>query len=457
MSLETKIKQSAGLMALAIGIGLFTKYTGIDDTITPDKNNQQSKTEQTEEQTFEERYKQLTAPTYNKKIIKKEIKQKPIETKNITKNKIKTKENKPVIKQKPKTTVETILEEEHNYGTNSKHNSSNYKSYDNTSNNKKKVFIYHQNLSSQDMMKESMEVTDYWMPHFYEIEQEKIGYDKKRKKDITKTVWKNRVNDKTLQDIVNSVNTKNVMPMVSAFERKSVMSVLDNPYDYAKKIHEEIKKVGANGVSIDLESIDVGKEESKKLTNFMKILREEMPGYILTIAVSPRFEGIAEEGFKHHGFYNYKELSKYADYINIMCYDFHKGRVSPIMPAHLVESILDYAKKNIPKDKIVPLFPLYSNVWEINKKGTYKDIGALNSKYLDNFAKENGIDSKYYTDGELRIKTKNGKIVYGQDGTTFYNRLKRVQNHDIKNFGGWKQNHASKDMYNQIKWWKQKK
>ena len=462
MELESKIKQSLALLTIAVGIGLLTKYTGIDDALTPSKNKETK--EQTEDQKIAEKYHELTKPIYKEKTVEK-IVEKTIE---------KTKE-KPEVKKRQKTSVELILEEESvknsinkikytSLNTNPYTNKlDNITSYDNIPSTEKKVFIYHQNLSSDEMMEEAMEVTDYWMPHFYEIKQEKevIKLKKGKKKTTTKTVFKRRASEKKLENIMREAykNTQNIMPMISAFDKNSVMNVLNNPNDYSKKIHQEIKNVGANGVSIDLESIDVGKDESKKLVRFMKTLRKEMPGYIITIAVSPRFEGSAEKGFKHHGFYDYKELAKYVDYINIMFYDFHKDKEGPIAPAHLNDQVSKYALDNIPPEKIVMLYPLYGHVWEHTwkkNKEIITPIGPLGSNKVDTFTQGRDIIYKYYEDGELVIKT-NDRTAYVQDGTTYYNRTKRMDKFGLKNLGGWKQNHGTKDIYKQIKYWKQRK
>jgi spore germination protein YaaH len=467
MELESKIKQSLALLTVAAGIGLFAKYSGIDSLIMPDKNDKETTIT----------YEQDTTKKYEGIITQKDTEQN-IRNKDLTKEKNKV-ENKPSESLKKKqTTIEQILEEETKDHTDyTKYNSSKYSSknnsttkdftnigsYKNQSNSGKKVFVYHQNLSSDEMMKEAMEVCDYWMPHFYEIKQEKevIKLKKGKTKTITKTVFEKRASEKKLESIMQEAykNTQNIMPMISAFEKKSVMNVLNNPNDYAKKIHEEIRKIKANGVSIDLESIDVGREESEKLVRFMKTLRKEMPGYIITIAVSPRFEGSAENGFKHHAFYNYKELANYADYLNIMFYDFHKDKVGPIAPAHMNDKVAEYALKNIPPEKIVMLYPLYGGVWEHKwkkNKEIIKPVGPLSSNRVDTFTRNRDVLYRYYEDGELIIKTKD-RTAYVQDGTTFYNRTKRMDKFGLKNIGGWKQNHGTKDIYNQIKYWKQRK
>lgn len=361
----------------------------------------------------------------------------------------------------------------------------------------RKVFIYHQDLGSDEMLKEAMATADVWMPHMYEIEQqgifalkkipvyEKLNKKKKKHqkpkitgyKDVLykigeKTVFINRASKKTMNNIVKTAatNGKYLMPMVSAFNKTSIDTVLNNPEEYSSKIAKAIKDINAQGVSIDLESIRLYADKSDELVNFMKILREKLPEgrYQIAIAVSPRFAGSAENGFIHHGFYNYKELSKHVDFLHLMCYDFHKDKVGPVMPADMLSKIMDYALDNAPKEKIVPLFPLYGYVWKENivKRGKGKnrktvkiinELGSISSNNNDAYFKQHKPIKKDYNSGELYTITKDKRIVYTQDKWVYQKRLQLLDTYRIKNVGGWRQTHGSREIYNQLKNWKQKR
>jgi len=329
----------------------------------------------------------------------------------------------------------------------------------------KKVFIYNQDISSTVMEKETLDVADFWMPHLYDITIDKG--------DAQVTT---RISNKTLDTLVTKArdNKVYVTPMISAFTQKSIQKVLSDPNKYAKIIADKIKSVPVQGIAIDFESVKVSKKESQKLVQFMAKLRKLLPKpYVISIATSPRFEGSAENGFKHHGFYDLEKLAPHVDYIHLMCYDFHKGKSgpSPVMPEDMLVKVLDYATSNeskIVRDKMTVLLPLYGHVWQKyyvkgKKDPVTESVGVLSSKHLEEFQDKFDEKSSKYVNGELCLETKPGKsgtewrIAYVQDAEVFRRRFKLLDQYDIKSVGGWRQTHGTEEIYREFYRWKHKK
>ena len=354
----------------------------------------------------------------------------------------------------------------------------------------KKVFIYDQGLADNDIADSTLNVADYMLPHLYAIEmhrfdlkvtKEKTSRKERKGKSIHKNVYsktyvkphidiQTRAGKKTIESFLARAREDSVYvtPMVSAFDKDVILEVLDNPQIYASMIAERIKSSHTQGVSIDFESVKIDSRESDKLVKFMKILRDDLPKpYVISVAVSPRFIGSSDKGFSHHGFYDYRGLSEYVDYMNLMCYDFHKGKKtpSPVMPESMLLKVLNYASDNIPREKIVPLLPFYGFAWKrmshkhktkhgANINYTYKNKGVLSSKN-DTVYKDTIILRTDYMDGEKRVITKN-RVIYEQDSEVYNRRFEILDSLGISNVGGWREQHASYEILNSINTWKRK-
>lgn len=343
----------------------------------------------------------------------------------------------------------------------------------------KKIFIYDQGMNSSVLVDETLKTADYIMPHLIDINyndytMKKVGTKKGIKKDkkgkfIQEPIYKKiaipghidvnnvPIQKSNLDKLLKEAKAEGVyiVPMISAFDKEAIEGVLHNPEKYAKIIADKIKSLPVQGVSVDFENVKIDSRQSDALTEFMRILRRKLPEpYVISIAVSPRFEGSSGNGFPHHGFYDYKELAKYVDYVNLMCYDFHKGKIgpSPVMPEDMLLKVLRYARDNIPSEKIVPILPFYGYVWAKNKEGKYIGQGTLSSRNMSVYKKKNIIDSKY-VNGEHYIETKNRKI-FAQDAKTFDQRFDILDEMNISNMGGWRGDHGSDTVYKAINGWK---
>jgi len=303
----------------------------------------------------------------------------------------------------------------------------------------KKVFVYKQVLNSSRMDTETEETADYVMHHFYDFNSSRKMVKRCSQEKIDR-----------LKREANANGTR-LMPMVSAFKSSIIQNILNNPKSTAETIATEIRNSGYEGVTIDFETIRLGSSHSQELVNFMKELRQRLPegDYEIAIATSPRFEGSSANGYAHHGFYDYEGIEPYVDYIHLMAYDFHKGRGkahSPVLPEDKIKPIVEYAQEHIQdQDKVVFLMPFYGYVW--TKGGS--PVGTLSARYNDNYSRGN----RRYDNGELRVET-DTRIAYIQDEKVFDRRLDLLDDLGVTNVGGWRQTHATTEIFETIREWK---
>lgn len=323
----------------------------------------------------------------------------------------------------------------------------------------KKVFMYYQKLGSTYLKDEILTTADYIMPHYWDI-------------NTKNSVIIGRVSEESMKAYTYTAHEAGakVIPMLSAFKKKYIKKVLENPQEFAEDIVDRVQSIGADGVTIDLESIKVGSEYSDQLVKFMRILKnefnkEEINGreYEVAIAVSPRYNGSSEKAYKHHGFYDYGALDTIAnvDFINIMGYDFNTTVCRPGLPENEFIKTLTYAIENISPEKIVYSGPMYGRAYD--HKG--KVVGIISEKnndvYFNDLNFENG-DESYIRNGEHYVKwvkdKKNGKEerhVYMQTPEVQKQRLELFDRFpEVNSFSFWRANNSSEETFDKIQDWK---
>lgn len=126
------------------------------------------------------------------------------------------------------------------------------------------------------------------------------------------------------------------------------------------------------GVQFDFEMIAIA--DKSLLTHFYQTAAEILHknGFIVSFAVPPILSNgpfpsqYQKRMYKNFGgAYDFKALGKSADFITIMAYDQHIGRMAPGPTASIrwVEEVIKYALKSVSADKISLGIPVYSGFW----------------------------------------------------------------------------------------------
>ncbi|MDP4108816.1 MAG: S-layer homology domain-containing protein, partial [Bacillota bacterium] len=200
-------------------------------------------------------------------------------------------------------------------------------------------------------------------------------------------------------------------------------------------------------------------------TRFVKLLREKIPpGKEVSVAVASNPWGTAK-GWQ--GSYDYGALGEYADYIFIMTYDEHYSGGSPgaVASLNFVEKSIQYALRNVPKEKIVVGIPFYGRLWStdgsINGLGiSLNRIQELIKKYphkvFVDAASGSPVAHITVTDGFTlngrTIKAGNYAIWY-EDADSIKQKLALVGKYGLKGAGNWSAGQETPDVWDYYELW----
>ncbi|NLI92250.1 MAG: glycoside hydrolase [Peptococcaceae bacterium] len=129
-----------------------------------------------------------------------------------------------------------------------------------------------------------------------------------------------------------------------------------------------VQETTADGIFIDLEVLDDNTQAG--LTSLMQDLYSRLhpKGKLVIIAVMSKTSATDQPWYDE---YNYRELAKYTDYIQIMSYDKHysTSEPGPIAPVDWVKQVMAYAVTEIPSEKILMGLPYYGRAWRTEGNG----------------------------------------------------------------------------------------
>ncbi len=165
--------------------------------------------------------------------------------------------------------------------------------------------------------------------------------------------------------ILPTINNENG-DVKDGFDPKRVSLLLNNKslqQAFINNLTNVANEQGFIGWDIDWELKN--KDEELLFTEFIKDLSEQLHknNLLLSVSVQAKTEDDVKIGDTKGE--NWTELSKYADEVRIMAYDFHYDQSDPgsLTPLDDLETVLDYAVKVIPPNKIVLGIPLYGYDW----------------------------------------------------------------------------------------------
>lgn len=148
------------------------------------------------------------------------------------------------------------------------------------------------------------------------------------------------------------------------------------------------RPIGYDGFIIDFEQLfdryedRPGVSYRDKFTSFLRKLKDRMPaGKTLSAALPPR----RQPGITYYDGYDYKRIGAIADEVILMAHDYQwkDGSIKATAPYNLVKEALDFAVKDIPREKILLQVSLGPVQW---RDGVYyrpsydRMLDALNGK-----------------------------------------------------------------------------
>lgn len=237
-----------------------------------------------------------------------------------------------------------------------------------------------------------------------------------------------------------------VVPMILASGKTATEMLLDESKRtaFADSAVRMVQETDADGILIDLENL--GNTTGPGLTGLMQdIYRRLNPqGKMVLMSVMSKTSRAAEPWYAE---YDYRELAKYTDYIQIMTYDKHwpASEPGPVAPLDWVQDVLEYAVTEIPSEKILMGMPYFGYTWRKTGNDTYLAdsfglAGATETaqKYNAQITREKsaadpvGIPTFSYKDDQGFERT-----AYFDDRLSWDAKLSLVDKYNLGGVGGW--------------------
>lgn len=236
-----------------------------------------------------------------------------------------------------------------------------------------------------------------------------------------------------------------VVPMILA-DGLTASNMLRDPakrQNFADSAVRMVQETNADGILVDLE--DLANDTGPGLTSLMQDIYSRLnpQGKLVIISVMSRTSPTAEPWYRE---YDYRELGRYADYVQIMSYDFSfsTSAPGPIAPLDWVKKVMAYAVTEIPSDKILMGVPYYGRTWtNVGGKWVSQSFGLAKATDIANLygavimreitpTDPVGIPTFSYTDAFGTRWT-----AYFDDRLSWQAKLDLIEQYDLGGVGGW--------------------
>ncbi|MDD4122300.1 MAG: glycosyl hydrolase family 18 protein, partial [Eubacteriales bacterium] len=259
-----------------------------------------------------------------------------------------------------------------------------------------------------------------------------------------------------------------VVPFISNhWDRSAGQAALNNRKKLVSDLADVINTYDLDGINVDIENVT--EKERELYTDFVRLLREALPtGKTIAVAAAANPYGFTT-GW--HGSYDYNGLSKYSDYLMLMSYDEHyqNSKPGPVSSLSFSRKSIEYALKEVPKDKIVLGIPFYGRIWKNNSDDfqgygiSIKQIEELikNYKGVVSFDDKSKTPYAVITIGKKDLKpsvygntlTNGTYTIWFENEESIKHKLELVQQFDIKGTGSWSLGDESESTWDYYKLW----
>lgn len=221
----------------------------------------------------------------------------------------------------------------------------------------------------------------------------------------------------TLQQITQGTSIK-IIPSIAGFEPGPLSIVLNDEEKLNRHVEFLLKEVDEHnfdGIDLDYEAVHL-KDKDKFYTLLDRLSKGlHKRNKILTIAVLSKWGDSITYGYRPETreVQNYTKLAEYVDQIRIMAYDYTSSgsnNPGPIAPLAWVDSVLSYAVKRAPAEKIVLGVHLYGYAWPQGESARALDYGQVG-----NLKREGRVSDTFYSDN-----TGEGALRYTNNGKTYF-------------------------------------
>lgn len=186
-----------------------------------------------------------------------------------------------------------------------------------------------------------------------------------------------------------------IIPSISnAFDAERVSAIINSDELTKKHINDIVELTKQNnydGIEVDYEELYA--ESRDAYSDFIRELADSLhtENKVLIVTVHPK---TSDEGtWNGTQSQDWRALSKSADYVRVMAYDYHwsTSKPGPIAPMIWVREVADYAKRTIPLNKRILAVGLYGYDWVV---GT-EQAENLSLMQIQNMIFDMGLEPQY--------------------------------------------------------------
>jgi spore germination protein YaaH len=291
--------------------------------------------------------------------------------------------------------------------------------------------------------------TSAWIPN-WASDSGMISFQEHAEKiDIISPVWyeisengdlidKRPNNYEEIISTIRSTDTR-LVPAIAMFDHELFTKILQSPEsleNHTKSIVKEVLDKNYDGIDLDYESTKLSDKEKyfKFVEQLSRDLHQKDKMLIVTVLAKWGDDVIYPSLKETRQVQDWEKLSKYADQIRIMAYDFTFSRSpqpGPIAPLFWIEKVLDYAITKIPKEKIILGIHLYSYEWwcELDESDEKKNPDCMldfieSPIILDSFTEEKTARSYTYSTVKSLVSEFDGRLIEYQGEQIF--RYKKI-------------------------------
>lgn len=230
-----------------------------------------------------------------------------------------------------------------------------------------------------------------------------------------------------------------ILPILSnnfkeVFRGDAVHRIINDPAKKERLINDVTRILQQNnfiGVNVDFEELQ--EKNNEKLVAFQKDLYEHL---------HERHLLVTQDVIPFNEDYNFKQLSKYNDYIFLMAYDQFSDASGPGPIAHQkwIEGAVDEAVKNIPIQKLILCLAAYGYDWKLGKEVSSRTVSYQQALYTakDEEAKIDFDDDSYNLHYDYDDENNVRHQVQFTDAATTFNALRFATEYGLAGTALWR-------------------